>query len=334
MVRSRIVPQVHDSNDLHALRDFPDTLISLPNFGDAPQVDLKYEPTSDTERRLVAEFTRPDGSFDKAGMGRRVRHLKRELRRVQSEKERREAQIDTLNRFVSVADGMTAAAQKKPFRLLQMRSKLKPEFFVGVGDEREDAPPIQMMREAPWFDFRHIPIKSSADMVAFGKELVAEGIVRLPFDTTVFAFPFKGGNGTEITALMLLQQGDKHIENHAMLFFGTGKPVGVHGGNMDAQDAVFYALAVLSSRASESRKKSVSDETEVADSYRGDSYFEVSLRASAVNGAGTGHGHASPRLHWRRGHIRRIGNRTTWVRATLVGKSENGVVVHDYADRP
>lgn len=44
--------------------------------------------------------------------------------------------------------------------------------------------------------------------------------------------------------------------------------------------------------------------------------------------------HASPRVHLRRGHIRRIGDgRTVWVQACVVG-SKHGMVVKDYRVRP
>lgn len=41
--------------------------------------------------------------------------------------------------------------------------------------------------------------------------------------------------------------------------------------------------------------------------------------------------HASPRLHWRRGHIREYASGTkAWVRPHLVGTEAGGVIVHDY----
>lgn len=46
-------------------------------------------------------------------------------------------------------------------------------------------------------------------------------------------------------------------------------------------------------------------------------------------GTGT---HASPRVHLRRGHIRRLGDgRRIWVQACVVGAKENGMVAKDYA---
>lgn len=41
--------------------------------------------------------------------------------------------------------------------------------------------------------------------------------------------------------------------------------------------------------------------------------------------------HASPRVHLRRGHIRRLPNKNIWVNATVVGNRKQGMVVKDYA---
>lgn len=44
--------------------------------------------------------------------------------------------------------------------------------------------------------------------------------------------------------------------------------------------------------------------------------------------------HASPRVHLRRGHIRRLPERTVWVNAAVVGNKKAGVIVKDYAVTP
>nr|MCF1501516.1 hypothetical protein [Allorhizobium sp. Av2] len=51
-----------------------------------------------------------------------------------------------------------------------------------------------------------------------------------------------------------------------------------------------------------------------------------------MRGEGTGGGsHASPRLHLRRGHLRRLPEKTVWVRAAMIGAaSETGTVTKDY----
>lgn len=49
----------------------------------------------------------------------------------------------------------------------------------------------------------------------------------------------------------------------------------------------------------------------------------------AQNGKGGGT-HASPRLHLRRGHIRRLGDRRVWVKSSLVGDKSKGFAGKDY----
>ncbi len=49
---------------------------------------------------------------------------------------------------------------------------------------------------------------------------------------------------------------------------------------------------------------------------------------SAQSSGGT---HASPRIHLRRGHIRRLPNKNVWVNAAVVGNRKTGVIVKDYS---
>lgn len=56
-------------------------------------------------------------------------------------------------------------------------------------------------------------------------------------------------------------------------------------------------------------------------------------REAGAGGAG-GH-HASPRMHLRRGHLRRLENKVVWVRPSMVNAgSTDGVVLKDYAVQP
>lgn len=51
--------------------------------------------------------------------------------------------------------------------------------------------------------------------------------------------------------------------------------------------------------------------------------------------SGERHGsHASPRVHLRRGHIRRLPDRNVWVNACVVGNKAMGMVAKDYAFKP
>jgi hypothetical protein len=62
------------------------------------------------------------------------------------------------------------------------------------------------------------------------------------------------------------------------------------------------------------------------------------LQVSADRSSGTEQGggtHTSPRMHLRRGHLRRLPEKVVWVRASMVNAgSADGVVAKDYAVRP
>lgn len=57
----------------------------------------------------------------------------------------------------------------------------------------------------------------------------------------------------------------------------------------------------------------------------------VSIEPRSVRNEPQGGTHASPRLHDRRGHLRRLkSGKNVWVKACKVGKAELGTVFHDY----
>ena len=59
--------------------------------------------------------------------------------------------------------------------------------------------------------------------------------------------------------------------------------------------------------------------------------FQDSPEATTKSLGGT---HASPRIHLRRGHIRRLPEKNVWVNATVVGNRKMGVVMKDYSVNP
>lgn len=65
------------------------------------------------------------------------------------------------------------------------------------------------------------------------------------------------------------------------------------------------------------------------------SYRTIHITGEDVHGdAVAGPSHASPRLHLRRGHIRRLPDgKRVWVRAHLVGDKSRGLALHDYKVR-
>lgn len=60
--------------------------------------------------------------------------------------------------------------------------------------------------------------------------------------------------------------------------------------------------------------------------------LQIADERKASGKPGAGGSHASPRMHLRRGHIRRLGGKITWVRPTMVSAgSPVGVVAKDYS---
>lgn len=60
-------------------------------------------------------------------------------------------------------------------------------------------------------------------------------------------------------------------------------------------------------------------------------YKVLMLPNDSVSNTNLGGTHASPRIHLRRGHIRRLPEKNVWVNATIVGNSKSGVILKDYS---
>lgn len=99
-------------------------------------------------------------------------------------------------------------------------------------------------------------------------------------------------------------------------------------------------LAALSSKGPEIRTLAAPEKLNKQRAKKGKppvfEYRIVDIPAWALAKAdGLGGTHASPRLHWRRGHERRIGEgRKTFVHAHLVGCADRGFIHKDYAVAP
>lgn len=59
--------------------------------------------------------------------------------------------------------------------------------------------------------------------------------------------------------------------------------------------------------------------------------LHLSIPDMARNGGAGAGTHASPRVHLRRGHIRRLESKSVWVNPCVVGDKRSGVVMKDYA---
>ena len=101
--------------------------------------------------------------------------------------------------------------------------------------------------------------------------------------------------------------------------------------------SVFAVMACSNVRAQEHKpadalnKKRLTAGKQPLVSYKTLEIVTPSERGESACSGGT---HASPRVHLRRGHIRRLGDgRTVWVQACVVG-SKHGMVIKDYRVRP
>jgi hypothetical protein len=234
-----------------------------------------------------------------------------------------------LDRLVTLANGSTSEPFADGDTILSMRGKIRTEFLAGKAHPGDDSV-LRKFKSSMWFDFRRLQVKSDGDMAAFGKELIDAGFAKLPFDTCVFVFPFMSESGEKVSAGYLLEQIDLKVLLKGAFFFGNGKPIGYCAAEeIEPSEAVYYAIAVLASRQTVKTNRSLS----VGNVHRprpDNSYVEISLSFASGNRETRLGTHASPRLHWRRGHIRRLTEKTTWVRPTLVGVDSGGVVLHDY----
>lgn len=247
-------------------------------------------------------------------------------------------------------DGAALQPQETPRPLLRLRRCIKTAFIPGEKIDlsratHPDAPAVvasahaarSSLKRLPWFDFRRFHCgDETADMEEFGKEAVEAGVLRLPFDECVFVLPRYSLAEGQFTTIMQLQQFDRKVCNwHVMTVYADGsatvmpatKPYELGKGN-----GILFLLAAMSSKAAVITQRAIWTGLPPRSAADGDIYREVTVRLTDELGhvGGIGAPHASPRLHWRRGHIRRLPDKTTWVRPTLVGDGQHGTVIHDY----
>lgn len=259
-----------------------------------------------------------------------IRRHKKRLQKEQSKAIEEHAILTGIRRamdkMIEILNGNNASFHDG-VSVSHMRSKIKPDFFVG---KTNVAPVVSGFKTSQWFDFRGMP-PTDKSMADFGKELMSAGIARLPFDQCVFVLPYIKG-GEKISACYLVSQDGMTARTDAVSLFSLGKPVGMSlSGWLEKplDDGVYYAVAAMASKNTETVRRSVATGESVPSTYKGDAYTQVRLRGYD-RGDAKGGTHASPRLHWRRGHIRHLAQRTTWVRPTLVGSSDAGIIAHDY----
>ena len=277
---------------------------------------------------LIESLRDSQGNFDLKKADAISRDLSRQLRVVKHKRELHEAMLHALDRLLKGMTGADLKPHSPVDPILDLKKKVRAEHFVAL-QKFDGDPPVKQFLTSHWFDFRMLPTARADDMIKFGKELAEQGLVRLPFDNCVFVFSYVNSGGPMSSACLLRQDGGTMVAYGVVNYLPQGRPVGIYGEDKPIDDAIFFALAVLSSKSVSSVRRSVATGEIAPNLYKGDVYSEVCINNRGESG-NSGRGHASPRLHWRRGHIRHLIEKTTWVRPTLVGASDNGVVVHDY----
>jgi hypothetical protein len=266
--------------------------------------------------------------------------LRLELTRIEGDRAKLKDERDRVDQFMAALERLVAIYETAQFRshldgsepILGLRRGLRNADTFRPGEQAV----LNAMLNTMWFDFRAFADHWSPDMVDFGKELAAEGLLKLPFPTCVFVLPYVSDTAGRLTIMVLLRQaGNKIIEAAEASRPQVGKTIFARAKDITARDEVFFLLSAMASRAARVATKLIAPlrASHGADTDPRIIYTEISIDPSARAEAAGGT-HASPRLHWRRGHIRRLGNRTTWIRATLVGDAGRGIVVHDYSKAP
>lgn len=245
-------------------------------------------------------------------------------------------------RFVQAVDGSSLKLHSGNRPLKTVQKMVKRGYAMSWTKEVGGAADaLNKMLALHWFDFRSFTDLINRDMVEFGRELVAEGILRLPYDECVFLLPQRSKDGEDfLLALHLRQNGNAVATERCSIIYKQGKAwtLQISAQDLFEDDDIFFLLAAMSSNSATARERPVNslEKPHKDGSFRGDTYTEVAIRRSSPSSCISGGGmHASPRLHWRRGHIRSLGDaRRTWVRATLVGDAGLGTVIHDYGVSP
>lgn len=187
-----------------------------------------------------------------------------------------------------------------------------------------------------WFDFSACDMNEASDVreaIELGKEMVAHGILRLPYDRCMFLTTTGTEHGMSTEARFLEQKTAKEIVTRHVAAYGhaVNRWFGMFDCDNALQDYDVLCLLSLCSKATDVEEVSFAGKPmQMRNAPPSVSYRRVVLskQVRAMEGTGT---HASPRLHWRRGHQRILrSGRITWVRPTLVGDANRGLVVHDY----
>jgi hypothetical protein len=161
-------------------------------------------------------------------------------------------------------------------------------------------------------------------------------VIGQDLDEGVVCTVWKGRAGTKLRYLpsMVYVQIDEQVKYGAL---DEGEPIspeesglilGMVASWFEAMDKKLEASQPVVKQTFTNRRKIAEGK---APSY---DWVTVTVEPSKAKAEHQGGTHASPRLHDRRGHMRRLPNgKTVWVKACKVGDVTRGIVFHDYEVR-
>jgi hypothetical protein len=192
----------------------------------------------------------------------------------------------------------------------------------------------------------------------FGRDMLSSGAANFPHEKTYFEFGCRAGE-TDMVCAMWGGTDDPTVFAYVSRDFGrswcpagaihltAGETVSVYLDLVAEEKEIvpftyglrdiFYAcIALLASTSVTVAEEVVSEAINRKRLAVGKSplysHTVVTINHNRLNRAGGGDGtHASPRLHWRRGHVRHYrSGAVSWIAPTLVGCADRGIVTHDY----
>lgn len=256
-----------------------------------------------------------------------------------------------------ISDASRAGIMPVPVRISgPLRAHKFVEFFMRFRNENDALikRTAEYVSECEKFSFYDAVEGNNFKYLAdFGREMFRSGLAKMPHEKTYFECGIRIG---ECDAVLAMWGGhdDSDIWFYLSRDYGvswapggainmeTGKAVPydeeerVMAGFSEALGGVFYACMALLMSKSTKQEMEIAGESANRKRIKAGKIPLYSHRVVTINpdcrgGGGRGGSHASPRLHWRRGHIRRYKTGCEiWIAPTLVGSADRGIITHEY----
>ncbi len=212
--------------------------------------------------------------------------------------------------------------------------------IVAAMTENMDVAVVERMKIAKSFVFNLGSYEESRDVLDpaldFSKQAFEMGIFRLPFDPVFYEFNVQ--NGKPCTGIL--------AEGDAIILVTNIEPRGIYvmlGKDLENDERAGYSAVVLAltgmlrTKGVPTRHVKPSRQERRAAERKGGFTHEYTVLdlTGVVAEGGSGRGiSANRRLHWRRGHFRRLASgKITSVAPCLVGDKAAGFIEHDYTLR-